>query len=554
MTIEVELDDGTILEFPDGTSPQVIQNAVRQIIGVSEGPPVVTGEEVIPQRFGQETPTGGDPNLVTDIAGGLQAAASIASAAVAEPIAGLTGIAAAALPGGRTGAEQVEATREALTLRPQSREAQEALQAVGEVIEPVAEAFTAAERFLGDKTFELTESPALAAAARSIPTAISEVLGFSFARAGVRGARQAREGRITREISEAVPTPDELKAASRDVFNEIDELGVTVKPDAYTALVGNISREVNKRGLDPDITPSAAKALRRLEDRVGDDINLSELDTLREVAQGAAGSLNPKEKMLGMVMIDSIDNFLDTTGTNSLNRPEGLDVNIADRYRAARDLWGRARKSELINESIETARNQASGFENGIRVQFRRILNNKKQRKFFKENELNAIRQVVEGTPGANITKLLGRLGFSEGGATNILGGAAGVAGGGVVGGVPGAVIVPVIGQVSRKVSQLLTQNNARLADEVIRAGTSGRDITRAYLRNIPKAERSAEDLSQLLMRSDIDLDSIAVDEIALSAARIARERRASLISAAAAGALAPEEQEDQLLPLQQAL
>jgi len=112
-------------------------------------------------------------------------------------------------------------------------------------------------------------------------------------------------------------------------------------------------------------------------------------------------------------------------------------------------------------------------------------------------------------------------------------------------------VIVRGMGRVSRKVSQLLTQNNARLADEVIRAGTSGRDIARAYSRNIAKAERNAEDLSELLMRSDIDLGSIVADEISLSAARIARERRTALTSATAAGALTPE-QEDQ--PLQQAL
>jgi len=470
----------------------------------------------------------------------FEPAATMITGAIAEPIAGLAGIAAQIIPGGRRGGEAVEATREALTFQPRTPAGQRGLEAVGKFLEPVSKVFTAAEDALANKTMELTNSPALAAAAATIPTLLAEITGFASGKGALKGGRAVQEGQLTREIADAAPTSEVLKDTSRTVFKEIDDLGVTVKPDAYRTLVGTIRQETRSRGLDPDITPKAAKALRRLEDAVGEDISLSELDNLRTVAQNAASSIEPPERMLGSIMIETIDDFLDRSGSQSLNSPEG--VNIGQRYKVARDLWGRARRSELINEAIETARNQASGFENGIRVQFRQIINNKKKRKFFKPNELAAMKRVVEGTKGTNIAKLLGRLGFSEGGATNIIGGALGATAGGVAFGTPGAVIVPVIGQLSRKLAQRLTEGSAKFADQVIRAGKDARKITRAYLDNTPIDQRNPADLSELLMRNDIDLTTIDATELATEAARLANDRRVGLASAAAGGAVTPDQ------------
>ena len=53
------------------------------------------------------------------------------------------------------------------------------------------------------------------------------------------------------------------------------------------------------------------------------------------------------------------------------------------KVRSASQLWGRAKRAEMINEAIELGGSAASGAENGIRVKFRQILNNKKKSKFF---------------------------------------------------------------------------------------------------------------------------------------------------------------------------
>jgi len=475
--------------------------------------------------------------------GALETAGAVVSGVVAEPIAGIAGAVTAPFVGAEEATRNIEATREALTFQPRTEAGQEQVQAVGEFLEPVGEAIKGAEKFLGDKTFELTGSPALAAAAATIPTAIGELIGVGAAKGVLKVKRTVKEGKIAQEIGEAIPTIDQfptidqLKDTSRAVYKELDNAGVTIKPERFRALVSKMTVESRRAGLDPNITPKANQALNRFREEVGNTLSLTELDTLRKVAQNAAKSLEPVEAALGSKMIDMVDEFLDKATPSSFNSPQGTAQNISKRYKIARELWGRARRSELIQEAFEKARNQASGFENGIRTQFRSILNNKRQRKFFNKQELDAIKRVVRGGTGENIAKFIGRFGFTEGGATNIIGGALGATAGGVAFGAPGAVIVPLIGQLSRKLAQRLTARNAQFADEVIRAGKDAKKITRAYFKNTPKAQRSPEELSQLLQKADIDLSDVGVDDIARQAAEIATENRLSVAAGVGAGA-----------------
>ena len=53
MTIEAELPDGTILEFPDGTDQDVIQNAVKQILSGQQQQPAQQAPSMGLEQFGQ---------------------------------------------------------------------------------------------------------------------------------------------------------------------------------------------------------------------------------------------------------------------------------------------------------------------------------------------------------------------------------------------------------------------------------------------------------------------------------------------------------------------
>lgn len=479
-------------------------------------------------------------------AGIIEPAATLISGAVAEPIAGIAGLGRTLISGPEAGAETVEAAREALTFRPMTQVGQESLQAVGGFLAPVGEALKGAETFLGDETFEATGSPALAAAAATLPTAVIEAIGLASAKGAVKGAARtkalAKDRAIRRAVVDAAPDIDQIKSASRAVYKELDDSGVRLLPKAYDGLNNRVQQAVKKAGFDPDITPKTAAALNRLASEKGQVHTLTEIDTLRKVAQKAANSLEPADASLGAIMVDEIDSFLDAVSPTAFAKGAVKAKDVTPKFKVARELWGRARRSELINEAFEKAKNQASGFENGLVTQFRSILNNKKKARFFKPKELEVMKEVVRGTTGANIAKAIGRFGFSEGHATNILGGSIGVAGGAAVGGPAGAVAVPLIGQVSRKLAQKLTRGKAELADTIIRAGNDADSIARAYMSKVPKAQRSAQELSELLLRPDIAIDKLGISKNSFirEAAEIAQGQRALRAAGQAATVATP--------------
>lgn len=535
MTIEVEIaGTGQIIEFPDGTDPATIERALLSL-----------GSQAGTVSLGEPTPQPVGASVFEPIA-------TMVSGAVAEPIAGLAGIAQAVNPLADPGAgvQAIEDVRQAMTLQPRTKAGQRSLQNVATVVEPIAKKFEQAEDFLGDETFKLTNSPTLAAAAKTFPTFVTELLGVSIggktAKTAQKIKRANRQGKIAREITDAAPSIEQLKGFASDIYKEIDSLGVTMTPRAYKGLVNKIVKDVQKSGLDPDITPKAFKTIKRFQELEGQPVTLEQIDTLRKVAGNAATSLEKADSALGVRIQNNIDSFLDNVGETALRAPDGSpakNLGISKKYRTARDLWGRARRSELIQESFEKARNQASGFENGLRIQFRALLNNKKTRKFFNKREIEAMNKVVRGDKKENLARLIGGFAFSEGSARNLLMGTAGASVGGALGGAPGAVAVPIIGHVSRKLAQRMTDKNADFADQVIRAGKDAKKITRAYLNNTPKPQRSAQELSELLMSKDIDLSVLPELDLAQDAANIAQTRRAQL-----AGALAvqPSKEDEQ--------
>ena len=464
--------------------------------------------------------------------------ATLVSGAIAEPIAGLAGLARAAFAPSpeeavRRGAETVAATREALTFQPRTEAGQRALRTIGGVLTPVGEALQGAEQFLGDETFEATGSPALAAAAAAIPTALIEAIGFAGTKGFIRGAARtkalSKNRAIKKAVVEAAPDRELLKETSRAIYKELDDSGVMIKPHAYDNLVNQIDSSLKEAKFKPRLAKETDSVLREFKGELGNAQSLSDVDSLRQAAQGAiSGVATPNDKRLIGVITDTIDDFLADADPKNFTKGTITPSEIMPKYRAAQDLWGRAKRSELIEDAFERAGTAKSGFENGLRDEFKRILRNKKQKRFFKPKELEAMKEVVQGTTGANVSKLIGRFGFSEGLATNIIGGSISTTAGAKLLGAPGAVLLPTIGQVSRKLAQKLTMKGADFADAIIRSGDNANDIARVYLSKVPKGQRSASELSELLLRPDIAIDQLGISKNAFmrEAAEIARGKR----------------------------
>ena len=147
------------------------------------------------------------------IGGAFEAAATIGSGIVAEPLAGLAGIAQSISPFADkgAGAEAVQSTREALTFQPRTEEGSEALQSVGSALAPVGEALESVAAGLGDKVFEETGSPFLSTLAYALPTAALELGGFKLTKPARIAARTSKRLKRRESVKDIASNPQSAK-------------------------------------------------------------------------------------------------------------------------------------------------------------------------------------------------------------------------------------------------------------------------------------------------------------------------------------------------------
>lgn len=211
-----------------------------------------------------------ETSLADDIIGGAEVAASLVSGAVAEPISGIAGIAQSLNPFADegAGADAVKATQEALTYQPRTDAGQQMQQSVGEALKPVGEAIQGAEKYLGDTAYDITGSPAVAAAATTLPTLAGEALGVAAGRGAIRSANKASDragenlrqaedlaaGKATEEtLSTGVDTLTkgsdekiaEMMQLDPEFFTAMDELGISAEPLAAFASQNSQFRDIS---------------------------------------------------------------------------------------------------------------------------------------------------------------------------------------------------------------------------------------------------------------------------------------------------------------------
>lgn len=109
--------------------------------------------------------------------GALETAGTMLTAAASEPIAGLSGLVRLATGGSmEDAANTVSRAREMYTRQPTTPEGKQGIQNVGEFMQPVAQGLHAAEKFYGDKGYEMGGAGGGAIGA-TIPTALLAILG-----------------------------------------------------------------------------------------------------------------------------------------------------------------------------------------------------------------------------------------------------------------------------------------------------------------------------------------------------------------------------------------
>ncbi len=328
----------------------------------------------------------------------------------------------------------------------------------------------------------------------------------------VRGVAQSRAGRrAVKEIADHAPDTSQLRMMAGRAYDRAKQAGATFKPEPVQRMIRSLASDMTEEGFHPRLHPKVAVAMDELAKAADDPATAPAFTTLRRFASNAAGSADPDERRIGSMLVQRLDDFMTDLTPDQV--ASGNATNIARDLGEARDLWSRMRKSEMVDTAFEKAGDQASGIENGLRIQFRQILNNPRKRRGLTEDEIAAMRKVVQGDFPTNTLRRLGRLmSLGSGQQTNTLSGlltGGGAAGAGfAVGGPAGAaagLAVPALGYGAQRGAQALTTNQGRLARALMATGgtmptasvpaSRGRLAELLVQRNVPLSQMLAAEL-----------------------------------------------------------
>lgn len=270
------------------------------------------------------------------------------------------------------------------------------------------------------------------------------------------------------KTSKAMPSLDDLRATKNRLYQQADQQGATYSPQQLKTLFRAVDDEIPTQGLGR-ITgrthPTTNAMLKQIGGQTDNPATLTDLDRLRQLS-GSAAVTNPADQRLSGIIRQNIDEFAEATTPAS-------GGNAAPILKQARAANSQFRKAELLEEQLykginRAARNGSGGNEqNAIRQNISRILDNKKLRRGFSDDEIAQMETVVRGGSAQNLTRLVGKLSPEGNGLMAMLG-------------IGGTAINPAMGLasgagfVSKRASDKMAKNSI---DDLVRLVRTGQSV-----------------------------------------------------------------------------
>ena len=438
--IEVELPDGSVAEFPDGTPPEVMKQAIQRKFGppqqqAAPEPVVSTGEDMVRSgaagvRQGSESMAGGfgDTNSINgDI--GSWAAKKLGLGETGQNVTSWlmshANPATAMLPS-TSDIRQVTDKFMGESYKPQTT-AGEYSRTVGQFVPGAA----LGPGSLGRKVASAIV-PGIASEAAGQFTKGSPIEPYARAAGGLAGGILTA-GRATPKAPKvAMESADDLAARSQALYDSADAAGVVIQPQEMSRLAQNV--ELAAGNLNTNLRPNTAGIVQEAKAIAGKPVTLRELDEFRQTVGLAMKRAEPQDVRTLQKIKNVVDHFADATPNITAGDAKGFGF-----QKEARALWARKAKTEVLDDIIEKAKNQATGFENGLVIQMRSLANNKKRIASFSPAEQEMIKDVVRRGSVTGILRTFGMLApnstfgaFGAVGTTLAGGGVGGLAGLGV--------------------------------------------------------------------------------------------------------------------------
>lgn len=337
------------------------------------------------------------------------------------------------------------------------------------------------------------------AAARSVPQAVSqgaaagaaygygsgegstgnriENAGWGAALGGAAGGvlKAGANAIGNRVAAKTIPSNEQLRKSAEAAYNKAEAAGVVFRPEGVKQLATNIVGDLADFGFDPALQPGVAAVIRRFQDLDGKNVTMKGLDVVRRVANNAARVReNPSQQEIARKIIDRIDDYIENVSDADVlmgNAKQG-----ASALREARDLWGRFRRSQMVDTAAAKADLRAASTgtggnaDNATRQNIRRLVENPRG---MSAKEKAAAELVVRGGgPGQKAARLAGKF-APTGVVSGVLSGGAGY---GIAG--PAGLALPLAGAGSKALADRMTVKNVERLSQIIRSGgKTGKDL-----------------------------------------------------------------------------
>jgi len=295
----------------------------------------------------------------------------------------------------------------------------------------------------------------------------------------------------------AAPTREALDAAANAGYKSARSSPLVIDASAVKDLASNIQAGLAEKGILKEFAPDTHAVLDHIQTaEPGAVATGNNLLSVREALRNASQNFNnPREAKAANEAISQLDSFIQKPPAESVLA--GDPAEFAKTAADARGNYAAARRAELIEDELETARRNAASansgrnVDNAERQRFNAITKSDKKSAGFSEDELGQMDKIIFGTPTGNA--------LSTGG--NMLGGGGGL--GAAVYGLgstfnPWLASAPAIGWAMKKGADAITTRNINKLDEMVRSRSPLAEATppSTALTPVQEAQRS------LLIRS----------------------------------------------------
>lgn len=234
-------------------------------------------------------------------------------------------------------------------------------------------------------------------------------LSATIASLGVGGLAAGAGGRLGGAAIEGkgpqLYTMDQVKQRAQRAYTQMEDQGVTIKPQSALGMVDNIKTNLKDLNLIEETAAykEVMPRVKELEKMIGTErVSFIKLEKMRGIANELLA--NKETSRYGRSMVDTIDSYINKlNGRDLIAGKDGLDKAVSSVMTARKD-WRNASRAEVLNDALDVAAikqelgNKGSEAE-WIRQGISRLATNKDKMRLFTKEEQNVLKSVAAGGP-----------------------------------------------------------------------------------------------------------------------------------------------------------